>query len=304
MKVIVRQLSGLGNQMFQYAAGLFYAAQCNAEMCLITDPPQVSHSHGHPRPFLLSHFAITAQHRELNKVDKLLLIMEHRRLKPVVGPFLQKHILQNGLRVQIIAESLQQRFRFQAKLPIDDKMRTIYLLGYWQVHNIADQISADLRKEFSFRDLPTGRNLELLRTIRRTENSVSIHIRRGDYTLPVEGNVALSIDYYARAIAQLKASLGSPTFFVFSDDINFAKENISKNISAVFIDHNDPLFAHEDLRLMSSCRHHIIANSTFSWWGAWLNPSVDKIVLTPRNWLVANCPADNDLIPPNWRRLD
>jgi Glycosyl transferase family 11 len=304
MKMIVRQLSGLGNQMFQYAAGLFYAAQCNAQICLITDPPQVSHSHGHPRPFLLSHFAITAQHRELNRADRLLFLTENRRLKPTVGPFLQRHILQNGLHIQIITESLEQRFRFQAELPINHRMQTIYLLGYWQVHNIAEKISADLRREFTFRDSPIGKNLESLRAIRNTENSVSLHIRRGDYTLQAEGNVALAIDYYARAIAHFQASLRNPTFFIFSDDINFAKENVSKDISAVFIDHNDPFFAHEDLRLMSSCRHHIIANSTFSWWGAWLNPSADKIVLAPRNWLVANCPVKNDLFPPSWRLMD
>jgi hypothetical protein len=129
-------------------------------------------------------------------------------------------------------------------------------------------------------------------------------VRRGDYTLQVEGNVALPINYYARAIAQFKDILGNPTFFVFSDDIEFAKENLGKDISAVFVDHNDPLSAHEDLRLMSSCRHHIIANSTFSWWGAWLNGSDDKIVLAPRHWRVANCPAKNDLMPRSWRLLD
>jgi Glycosyl transferase family 11 len=304
MKILVRQLSGLGNQMFQYAAGLFYAAQCSAQMTLITDPPRTSHSYGQPRPFLLSQFAITAPCRELNKVDQMLLLPEHRRLKPVLGPFLQKHILQKGLNVQIVTESLEQRFRFQAELPIDRKMQTIYVLGYWQVHNIAEKISVDLRREFTFRDLPTGRNLELLRTIRNTENSVSLHIRRGDYTLPAEGNVALPIAYYARAIAQFKNILRNPTFFIFSDDIQFAKENFGKDTAAVFVDHNDPLSAHEDLRLMSSCRHHIIANSTFSWWGAWLNGSDEKLVLAPRHWLVANCPAKNDLMPPSWRLLE
>jgi hypothetical protein len=304
MKMIVRQLSGLGNQMFQYAAGLFYAAQYNAKLSLITDPLHKSNSHGYPRPYLLPHFSITAQHRELNRIDRLLLFTENRRLKPTAGPFLQKHILQKGLQVQIIAESLEQRFRFQAELPINRHTQTIYLSGYWQVHNIADHISVELRREFAFRDAPIGKNLELLRTIRSAENPVSVHIRRGDYTLPQEGCVALPMDYYIQAITKLRTSLSNPTFFVFSDDVMFAKQHLTKHISGVFIDHNDAFSAHEDLRLMSSCRHHIIANSTFSWWGAWLNSRDDKIVLAPRNWLVANCPARNDLFPQTWRLLD
>ena len=290
--------------MFQYAAGLFYAAQCNAHLSLIVDPPHKSNSHGHPRPYLLPHFSITAKHRMLNDVDRILLLTENRRVTPSLALFLRKYILQAGMRVQIVTETLEQRFRFQAELPVSRHMRTIYLLGYWQVHNIAEQISVQLRREFTFRNPPTGKNLELIRVIQNAENSVSVHIRRGDYTLAAEGNVALPIDYYSEAIANLRTSLRNPTFFVFSDDINFAKQHLSKNIPSIFIDHNDAFSAHEDMRLMSSCRHHIIANSTFSWWGAWLNPSVDKIVLAPRNWLVANCPAKNDLIPRTWRLLD
>jgi hypothetical protein len=304
MKLIVRQISGLGNQMFQYAAGLYYARQYNAQMIMGVDPPQNAVSHGHPRPFLLSHFAISAQHRELNRFERLLLLTEHRRLKPFAEPILQHGIFQHGLRLQIVAESAGQRFRFQSVLPIGDKTRTIYLVGYWQVYNIAERIATDLKKEFSFREAPTGKNHEVLRLILNTENSVSLHIRRGDYTLAAEGNVALPMEYYARAIVQIKGAVSKPTFFIFSDDIDFAKKHMGNDISAYFIEHNDSFSAHEDLRLMSSCRHHIIANSTFSWWGAWLSPRADKMVFAPRRWMVGNCPDDNDLFPPSWRLLD
>jgi hypothetical protein len=304
MKIIVRQISGLGNQMFQYAAGLYYARQYNAQMRIGTDPPQHAISHGHPRPFLLSHFAISAQHRELNSFERLLLLSDHRRLKPFTEAILQRGILQRGLHLKIVAESFEQRFRFQPTLPIGDKTRTIYLVGYWQVYNIAERISLSLKKEFSFREPPTGKNLETLRLIQNSENSVSLHIRRGDYTLAAEGNVALPMEYYARAIAHIKESVNKPSFFIFSDDMEFAKAKLGGEISACFVDYNDSLSAHEDLRLMSLCRHHIIANSTFSWWGAWLSPGADKIVYAPRNWMVGNCPHDNDLFPPSWRLLD
>ena len=290
--------------MFQYAAGLFYAGQCNAQMHLAIDPPHSAHSYGHPRPFLLPHFAITAKYREMNAVEKYLLLNEHRRLAPAAKAFLRDRVFQRGLRVQIVEESLEQRFRFQATLPLNREMQATYLLGYWQVHNIAERISSLLRKEFAFRDPPSGRNLEVMRLIQSTANSVSLHIRRGDYTLAAEGNVALPTEYYTRAIAHFAAAMGNPIFFVFSDDISFAKKNIGGDVSAIFVDHNDELSAHEDLRLMSACRHHIIANSTFSWWGAWLNSNPSKIVLAPRHWRVANCPSNNDLFPPGWLLLE
>jgi hypothetical protein len=307
MKLIVRQLSGLGNQLFQYAAGRYYARQLEqAQVCLAFDPPRKALSHGHPRPFLLSHFAIDAQSRELNSSERLLLfinghVTNSRRLKPVrpiVGAALQR-----GLRLQLVTETRDQFYRFQRELPFDARASTIYLSGYWQVHQIPESMSADLRREFAFREAPTGENLDMHRRIRNTANSVAVHIRRGDYTLNVEGNVALPMTYYSSAISQLTQNLHTPTFFIFSDDINFARQNVQTDIPAVFVDHNDSSSAHEDLRLMSSCRHHIIANSTFSWWGAWLRPYSDGIVIAPRNWMVGQRQGYDDLFPSSWRLL-
>jgi hypothetical protein len=203
-----------------------------------------------------------------------------------------------------VAEPVEQRFRFLPTLPINERTQTIYLLGYWQVYNIAEKMAAQLRREFAFLEKPTGRNLDVLHQIESVENPVSLHIRRGDYTLQVEGNVALPMDYYIQAIEYLRAQASDSTFFIFSDDIEFARRNIGTGIRTVFVDHNDSFSAHEDLRLMSSCRHHIIANSSFSWWGAWLNPRSDKIVLAPRQWLVGNHPHYDDLFPPSWKLVD
>lgn len=302
MKIIVRQISGLGNQMFQYAAGRYYARRYNAQVLMAIDPPQDAVSHGHPRPFLLSHFSINMPYRELSAVDRLLLLTKHPRLQSISE--VSTAILQQGLHLQIVTERIEQRHLFQSELPISAKTQTVYLLGYWQVHNIADEISDDLRREFCFREAPSGKNAQMLRLIRDTANPVSLHLRRGDYTLVAEGNVALPMAYYTRAIRSFKESLSNPTFFVFSDDIDFSRRNLGKDISAVFVDHNDSSSAQEDLRLMSSCRHHIIANSSFSWWGAWLNPDPDKIVIAPRKWMVGNCPRYDDLLPPSWRLLD
>jgi hypothetical protein len=131
-------------------------------------------------------------------------------------------------------------------------------------------------------------------------NPVSLHVRRGDYTLAAEGKIALPLSYYASAIAYCQARLEDPTFFVFSDDMEFARANLPGNPRAVFVDHNDDASSHEDLRLMSACRHHIIANSSFSWWGAWLNPRADKIVYAPKYWLLNRDSYFPDLFPASW----
>lgn len=106
------------------------------------------------------------------------------------------------------------------------------------------------------------------------------------------------------AVSTFKQRLGDPTFFVFSDDIQFVKEYLPRNVPMVFVDHNDDYSAHEDLRLMSSCHHQIIANSTFSWWGAWLNPRTDKMVIAPKQWYNTEDSYFPDLLPKTWELVD
>jgi hypothetical protein len=107
------------------------------------------------------------------------------------------------------------------------------------------------------------------------------------------------MSYYNKTIAAIRDAHPKSTFFVFSDDIPFARQNLPKLERIVFVDHNDEEAAVEDLRLMSACHHHIIANSSFSWWGAWLNPIKEKCVLVPDLWPTLTAPPP-DLVPPNW----
>jgi hypothetical protein len=154
--------------------------------------------------------------------------------------------------------------------------------------------------ELSFKEPAQGKNLEVLKQIKQCKNPVSLHVRRGDYTLAAEGNIALSIDYYTSAISTFKERLVDPTFFVFSDDMAFVRQNLPHHVKAIFVDNNDATASHEDLRLMSACHHHIIANSSFSWWGAWLNPRPDKMVIAPKHWLLKADSYYPDLLPPSW----
>lgn len=297
MQIVARQISGLGNQMFQYAAGRYYARHYNAQMRMAADPAQDAVSHGYPRPFLLSHFTITAPAEEVSAFDRF--VFTHRQwLKPVSAA------VTASLGIQIFTEQIEQRYTFMPDLPLRRNVRTLYLVGYWQTHRLVDAIADELRAEFSFREPARGKNLEVLNKIRQCRNPVSLHVRRGDYTLAAEGNIALPMDYYSRAIAAYKERLGDPVFFVFSDDIPFTKEHLPHDIQAVFVDHNDDTSSHEDLRLMSSCHHHIIANSTFSWWGAWLNPRADKMVYAPKHWHLKPGSYYPDLLPPDWMLAD
>jgi hypothetical protein len=298
MEIVVRQISGLGNQLFQYAAGRYYARKFGAELRIATDLESRAESYGYPRPFLLRKFAISAPSREITSMERLLL-SEDPRLLPVSA------VARKVLRTQIIREPWLERYTFHSELPVHKKAQTIFLLGYWQVHSLADAIASELRAEFSLIEPAQGPNLDMLIRIQRAHHPVSVHIRRGDYTLSAEGNAALPMSYYLHCIRIMQERLGGePTFFVFSDDIGYAREYLPRDADLVFVDHNDAFSAHQDLRLMSLCHHHIIANSTMSWWGAWLNPRAGKIVLAPKHWRVGGATESPDLIPREWILVD
>ena len=295
MKILLRQKSGLGNQLFQYAAGLFYARKHDAKLEIIREDEDRAVSFGQPRPFLLSKFSITTTARDRSGTDRLLCSTASHK-----APLAKIARLLTGTR--LYKPDFLTDWLFVPELPVTPSTRTIYLDGYFQAHQFAQNVEQQLRKELTLRDEPAGKNLDLLNQIRSCESPVSLHVRRGDYTKIYGGRDALPISYYENAIAAIGAHAADPTFFVFSDDIAFCRENLPSGPNYVFVDHNSQTEAHEDLRLMSSCRSHIMANSSFSWWGAWLNPDPDKIVLVPDRWLDPNVPH-TDLLPPSWRRI-
>jgi hypothetical protein len=297
MKIVSRQKSGLGNQLFQFAAGLYYARRHGARLVMAIDPPSGQVSHGYARPFLLSHFRIEAQMLPETLGDRLA-INDRESLRPIA------HALRRSLGIQVVRERPDQRYTFLDDLALAKGTRTVYLVGYWQTHYIPDAIADELRPQLQLRKPPEGRNRELMGQIAQSRTPVSLHIRRGDYTLAAEGNIALPMSYYDRAIAMICERVGDPTFFVFSDDIAFARANLPSGLHTVFVDHNDDHSSHEDLRLMSACRHHIIANSSFSWWGAWLNPRQDKLVFAPKHWLLSAETHFPQLLPPAYLQLD
>jgi hypothetical protein len=137
-------------------------------------------------------------------------------------------------------------------------------------------------------------------------NAVSLHIRRGDYVSNAKFNAAhgtCDLDYYARAAAFVAERVGDPVIYAFSDDPAWVAENLKLPFEMRFVDHNDGSTAHEDLRLMATCKHHIIANSSFSWWGAWLNPLKDKVVAAPTQWFADPAKSNPDILPQSWHAV-
>jgi len=182
--------------------------------------------------------------------------------------------------------------------------RDTYLCGNWQnVGYFPDETL--LRVDLSFKNELDDKNLEILKQINESE-SVSIHIRKGDYTNSTHTNYFFQADwmnYYGLASGVIFKKINiRPIFFIFSDDIEWAKKNVFAP-NTVFVEENKGFDSWKDMMLMSNCKHNITANSTFSWWGAWLNKNPNKIVITPKKWF--NDPnIDSNLITLNeWIKI-
>lgn len=219
MEIVLREQGGLGNQLFQYAALRYYAKRYGASMRIVVDPPWNAQSYGYPRPCLLSHFNLSVPMRERTLIERLILT-EKPWLKLAVAP------LRWGSLTQVFSQEPARRYFALHDLPLAPLVKTLYLVGWWHTHDMIDVLEEELRSEFTFKEPAKGRNLEVLQQIEQSPNPVSIHVRRGDTILAATGRVALPGSYYADAIANLKARLTNPTFFVFSDDIAFVKEHL------------------------------------------------------------------------------
>jgi hypothetical protein len=180
----------------------------------------------------------------------------------------------------------------------------IYIQGYWQSEKYFREISSVIKNDLQLK-YPMGLKDKFFYELILKSNSVSLHIRRGDYvpgTYSDQVSECLSLDYYEKAIGQILQKNPDVVFFIFSDDINWAKENLPISRPVFYVDHNSTDANFQDLRLMSLCKHNIIANSSFSWWGAWLNNNSEKEVYAPSKWFNSNARNldSKDIIPDHW----
>jgi hypothetical protein len=288
--IFVKLIGGLGNQMFQYATAR-----------------RLSHHHNTDLFLDVTGFASYALRKyELDIFRIHAKIASPELLKHV--SFSRKDSVRLGIRHLLLGETKAQYFK-EPTIAFQETVvylpDNIYLDGYWQSEKYFAEIADLLRKDLSFVTHPSAINKNLLEIISGC-NSVSLHIRRGDYvsnrsTMEIHG--VLGIDYYVRALDLMEEKVKDPQIFVFSDDIHWARENLKTDLPLHFIDHNGAEKNYEDLRLMSNCKNHIIANSSFSWWGAWLSSNPEKNVITPLNWFNQSNMDTRDLIPASWYRI-
>lgn len=295
--VIVRLIGGMGNQMFQYAAGRRLAHVTNSILKLDFRPGGPLDT---PRSYNLFPFNIEADPATPEEMAGFLgegrarrrffLGRLLRRRQPLGWP--GRHVVESG-------------FRFNpAILDLDGD---VYLYGYWQSEKYFKDIGDIIRSEFTVKTGLEGQNGEMARFIRSVAGSVSVHVRRGDYISNPETykyHGICSPEYYLSAAHKVARLSSKPHFFVFSDDIPWCRTNLRLPYPTTFVDFNDDKRNYEDLRLMGLCRHHIIANSSFSWWGAWLCENPERTVIAPARWFSDPSIDISDLIPESWTCLN
>ena len=182
----------------------------------------------------------------------------------------------------------------------------VFLMGHWQKHAYYEPIAASLAREFTVNTQPDAANRDMLRRIRASETAVAVHVRHGADYEESSHHFVCHPDYYRAAFRQLGEVLTNPVFFVFSDNMQWARRHVLPPGETHYVDINGPLQPHEDMRLMRACSHFVIANSTFSWWPAWLAEARDKIVIAPKAWHTSEVDARVDLgkhCPPHWVRI-
>jgi len=275
--------------MFQYAMGKHIALKNNTKLLLDT---RLFQYHGMHNGFELDRVFIKSLNLASKKQLRDLLGWRHSRvgMKIITSKgfkFLggKNFFIEDGLTFNKAVEFL----------PSD-----CYLSGYWQSENYFKDIKEIIRKDFKFRQKLTDQNLMIAKQI-LSSNSVSLHIRRGDYITNADSvHSNCTVDYYTRAMDYFDSKLSNPIYFIFSDDIEWVKKNLKIRNEHKFINHNKGLNSHNDMHLMSLCRHNIIANSSFSWWGAWLNSNREKIVVAPEKWFKYDELSARDIIPSSW----
>jgi len=281
--IVVKLKGGLGNQMFQYAAlralSLKYKKKAYLDLQLINNH-QIETNTFTPRNFSLNIFKIKAT--PLSPLLKFFFKARHA---------ISRNNYDDGINFNSI--------KFPACLD-----------GYFQSENYFKKYRKEILKDFSLKYPLDEKNETILQEIVK-QQAVSLHIRRGDYITKPKVFLfhgVCSIEYYKAAIEYIKKKTDSPVFYIFTDDPiwvqnNFMVSIFSNKIRLVNI--NQGADSWKDMYLMSKCKHNIIANSSFSWWGAWLNQNPDKIVIAPKQWFAD--PTMNsktvDLIPSDWLRI-
>lgn len=292
--IIIKLRGGLGNQLFQYALGRKLAKNANTELrldlTLLHDRTNVT-----PRAFTLNIFNINAT------------IATKKDEQKILGPRLFRPIKRRlwKMGIDLFHWNYFRETSFEFHPEILEHKGSMVLEGYWQSEDYFKDIRNTLLKELTVKDSLISPEIKMTCQYIKDNESVAVHVRRGDYVAnPIVNQLfgICSLEYYEKAIDLMKSQLQNPKFFVFSDDTDWCKMHLkfSPYDQVQFMNGNKDF---EDFLFMSSCHHQIIANSSFSWWAAWLNPYQHKKIIAPKNWFVSAELNTSHVVPAEWIRL-
>lgn len=295
--IIISIFDGLGNQMFHYA---FYRSlkekNKNVKLDIISS---------------WNKYRLDHNGYEMNKIFKINTEFAtiYERNKFLKGVYIGKQI-KNDIIYKIRLKVLKRKkLLYMCKNPKEVitynkeylNKENIYFFSHYQSEKYFKNIEGKIRKDFSFPVRIDDKNKILLDKIKNT-NSISLHVRRGDYINNEKFSEICSLSYYKKAIKTIYKNINNPVFFIFSNDINWCRKKFDME-NIIFVDNNKGEDSYKDMQLMSCCKHNIIANSTFSWWGAWLNSNKNKIVIAPNKWF-NSVEGTCDIIPEDWHKVD
>lgn len=277
--IVVQLQGGLGNQMFQYAAGVSLAKRLETKVYIDLG--------------------------WLNGQDKLGVITKRNY---ELGIFNIKPMFKNpitSLRLRLNPPTVFRDPDIRYRPEFEELKGNVVLEGFWLSPKYFKDAEEEIHRMFTFKDTLSTNSQKFLKEIEGSA-SVSVHVRRGDYandpqTKKFHGLQPLS--YFEKAARQIRKKVSEPRFFVFSDDPKWCQKNLKLGGPTTFVTGNAGAKSYEDMQLMAACKHNIIVNSSFSWWGSWLNPNKDKIVIAPKKWWKDKSIDSSDVVPKNWLRI-
>ena len=279
MKILVS--GGLGNQMFQYA--LYLTLKLKGERVILDN----------------SLYDYTKMHNGY-ELEKCFGLIKPQVRVTNLGILKIRFLLKYKPKFIVYSDKLHYN-----KHVFDTKCN--YLIGYWQSEKYFKHIEVKIREAFNFKNIDPINNKIALEM--ESTNSIALHIRRGDYINNSNYEGVCTEEYYLKAINLLNEKIDNnknTIFYIFSDDKEFANQFEGKlNINTRIIEHNKDENSYKDMYLMSKCKHNIIANSSFSWWGAWLNNNPNKIVIAPKRWFGTRIEENyTDIVPESWIKIN
>lgn len=300
--IVVQLTGGLGNQLFQYAFARHLAQRNKSELFIDTTQVESRSDPAHRRKYKLHHFCIQSPLVDWDSPFGNSFQTEMGRFSRGSVSRLARFF---GRR-RHLAELSEPHFHFDPE--VLKRRGDFYVTTYWQSHRYFDAIAPKIRSDLALREPLSHEHQVLKDQIQADASSVALIVRRGDFANHPHHSKfhgCCSHEYYQQAQAMIRSRVANPHLYVFSDDIPWVRENMQFECPVTFMDQSYDHIEYDyvDMHLISCCRHHIIANSTFGWWGAWLASAEEGIVIAPKRWFLDASINTQDVVPPQWLRL-